>query len=87
MQLQLFHTNKTGINCSVCGNDPGFKPTSENHWNGFFDMDMQKRACFTCSAVHYAQKSKTEFAHMYSEFPVLVNLPQKYHQNKSLTHA
>lgn len=87
MQLPLFDTNKTGINCNLCGNDPGLKKGSENMWNGFLDMDVKKYVCFNCQTAHYQEKNKGAFAHQYSEFPVMANLPQKYNVNKNLTHA
>ncbi len=68
-QLSLF---STGIHCSICNKDPGI---AENpyHWNGFLDKDTNQHVCWNCQSAHYQQKNKSQHAHQYSEFPVVLN--------------
>lgn len=65
-QLQLFDMQ---TRCHYCGNDPGSKRGSPL-WNGFHDRDMDRKVCWGCQKRHYEEKRTTEFANMYSEFPI-----------------
>ncbi len=56
--------------CAHCGKDPGPKPTNKLLWNGFYDKDTKQLVCWNCHDIHYTRKNKTEFANLYSEFPV-----------------
>ena len=58
--------------CHYCKEDPGLKRGSEVIWNGFLDRDMDLRVCNRCKQLHYVVKSKTEHAHQYSEFPIVI---------------
>jgi hypothetical protein len=58
------------MKCSYCNKDPGVK--ENGLWKGFRDADTSQLVCFKCQAKHYQAKAKTEFANMYSEFPVQV---------------
>lgn len=66
-QLSMF---STGLNCSICNIDPGMAE-NPSLWNGFLDKDTGQYICWSCRNTHYQQKSKTQHAHHYSEFPVM----------------
>lgn len=56
--------------CTYCKLDPGPKEDNPTLWNGFFDKDLGVYVCWNCREIHYKEKHKTEFAGMYTEFPV-----------------
>lgn len=64
---QKSSTNKI---CDYCKTDPGLKPGSDHLWNGLLDKDTNQLVCMDCRKKHYREKSKTEFAGLYTEFPV-----------------
>lgn len=65
-QLNLF-SDKI---CAHCKENPGQRPDNPLLWNGFYDRDTNEYCCWQCHDFHYKLKEKTEFAHMYTEFPV-----------------
>jgi hypothetical protein len=67
-QLNLFGT---GIFCSHCKKEMWRKPKS-CVVEGFLDYNTKEHCCWNCKNVHYEKKSKTKFANMYMEFPVVV---------------
>jgi len=58
--------------CAVCGKNPGPDPRNKILWYGFLDKDTGQYVCLRkrCREKYYKQKSKTEHAGKYSEFPV-----------------
>jgi hypothetical protein len=58
--------------CFYCKINPGHKPNNETLWNGFEDKDTKQLVCWECRDTHYRAKSETEFADMYSEYPVMI---------------
>jgi len=58
--------------CEYCGVNPGAKPGNKYLWNGFLDKDTNQLVCNDCRKVHYANKSKTDYRGMYTEFPVII---------------
>lgn len=59
--------------CHYCKTNPGHKPNNETLWNGFLDKDTNQLVCWNCQDKHYREKSRTENAGQYSEFPVPLN--------------
>lgn len=67
---------KTGVEtadqkpfCFYCGEHRA-DPNNKVLFNGYLDKDLSRIVCWSCSRNHYVEKAKTEFAGMYSEFPV-----------------
>lgn len=60
------------LTCFYCGKNPGAKKTNPTLWDGFLDKDTDQLVCWDweCYTKHYVNKSETEFAGMFSEFPV-----------------
>lgn len=58
--------------CYYCKTNPGHKPNNKTIWNGFEDKDTKQFVCWNCHDKHYKEKSKTEFANMCSEYPVIM---------------
>jgi hypothetical protein len=56
--------------CAHCRKDPGPNPQNKILWNGFYDKDTNQNVCWSCRDIHYRKKNKTQFAHLYTEFPV-----------------
>lgn len=67
----MLQTNKD-IVCHYCKKNPGTKKGNKFHWNGFRDGDMKIFVCWHCRDLHYKAKQKTEFKHLYTEFPVSI---------------
>ena len=65
-QLNLF-SDKI---CSNCKKNPGCDEENNLRWNGFYDRDTNEYVCNNCKKLHYQKKFKTEFAGLYTEFPV-----------------
>lgn len=59
----------TGIVCDLCGQDPGRDDRNMNQWNGFIDLDVNKKICWRCQENHYKLKSLTENRGKYSKYP------------------
>ena len=64
---------KTKKICDHCRKDPGPDMRNKILWNGFIDKDSNQLVCWKCRARHYKKKSRTEFANMYTEMPVMLN--------------
>jgi len=65
-QLTIF---ATGIVCDLCNQDPGRDDRNMNQWNGFIDLDVNKKICWACQEHHYKLKNHTEHTGLYSEYP------------------
>lgn len=58
--------------CDYCKKE--IKPKEDNGTVGcgFFDGDTKKIVCWDCQSKHYTEKSKTKYADLYTEFPLII---------------
>lgn len=67
--------DRTKIQCAYCKLNPGAKPNGV--WKGFKDGDTNQLVCWSCQALHYRTKFKTDgMRGKYSELPVMTIAPQ-----------
>lgn len=60
------------MKCDYCKKE--IKPKNKNGivGSGFYDKDTKQNVCWRCREQHYLVKSKTEYANLYTEFPIII---------------
>lgn len=60
------------VQCEYCKTEIKLKDENGIVGLGFFDGDTSQIVCWECRGKHYLEKSKTKFADLYTEFPLII---------------